>query len=234
MVSQIQDNFRFSPTTALQALWIVDCYLTKFTVSKKRLLEIALASIRIASKWGEVNPVTMKEALMLSQKKWQPREIISVEREILQWLDWKLGAPNVYENALELVDYLGSPQHVVVVLQDIAKVAGADYSLLGYRVSVVSLVCVSVACEIASFSFPWRQVESIMCQVGMECTDEAFDECFRIVEKICATHGIQSAARLRSTSPTSVDAMVGMKLEMKFKKRRLGPEQSCCKRLKMK
>lgn len=56
---QLKDEFSFYTSTAMHSLWMVDRFLSRKSVSRQKLLEVALASIRIASKWSEVHPVTM-------------------------------------------------------------------------------------------------------------------------------------------------------------------------------
>lgn len=124
---------------------MMDRYLSLGSVSKKKLLEIALASIRVASKWSEAQPITMvseetggfqwlisndnkKEAVSLSGGKWTTQGVVEAERELLQKLDWTLNAPCILENAIEIVEHFLSKSSTSLIAAEQIRTASKEIS----------------------------------------------------------------------------------------------------------
>ena len=89
--------FKFKENTFFLAIQIFDRYLSKLILSVEKTELLLLTSFTLASKHEEVEYVNMQETLQLAQNKFTKDDIINMEYEILNQINFEILAPTMCE-----------------------------------------------------------------------------------------------------------------------------------------
>ena len=89
--------FKFQENTLFLTIQIFDRYLTIQDLNTEKTELLLLASFMLASKHNEIDYVNMQETLQLSQNKFTKEQVIEMESDILDKLDFEVLAPTMME-----------------------------------------------------------------------------------------------------------------------------------------
>ena len=89
--------FEFKENTLFLTVQLIDRFLSKKMLNLEKTELLLLCSLIIASKHEEIDYVNMNESLQLSSNRFTKQEIINMEYEILNQLDFEIITPNIYE-----------------------------------------------------------------------------------------------------------------------------------------
>ena len=89
--------FKFQENTLFLTIQIFDRYLTIQDLNTEKTELLLLASFMLASKHNEIDYVNMQETLQLSQNKFTKEQVIAMESDILDKLEFEVLAPTMME-----------------------------------------------------------------------------------------------------------------------------------------
>ena len=89
--------FKFQENTLFLTIQIFDRYLTIQDLNTEKTELLLLASFMLASKHNEIDYVNMQETLQLSQNKFTKEQVIEMESDILDKLEFEVLAPTMME-----------------------------------------------------------------------------------------------------------------------------------------
>ena len=136
--------FKFKENTLFLTVQIVDRFLSKKMLSVEKTELLILCSLILSSKHEEIDYVNMVESLQLSSNKFTKEEIINMQYEILNVLNFELIIPtmndyyNIYVTILNLNDI---DINKGAFLLNIVLV---DYRIIKYPNFIISLAVVKL------------------------------------------------------------------------------------------
>jgi len=136
--------FKFKENTLFLCVQIIDRFLSKKILNIKKTELLDLCSLILASKHEDINYVNMTESLQLSNNKFTKEEIIDMQYEILNELNFELIIPN-------MIDYYNI-YTIILNLSEIEKNKGLyllniiliDYYMLEYPNFILSLSVIKI------------------------------------------------------------------------------------------
>ena len=124
--------FKFEENTLFLTIQIFDRYLSKVIVNTDRTELLLLSSFILASKHNEIDYVNMKEALQLSKNKFSKKQIINMEYEILNIIDFEILSPTMCEFFTIFANYLNLNNEKINEGLYLLNIMLVDYHMLEY------------------------------------------------------------------------------------------------------
>ncbi|KAF5178206.1 G2/mitotic-specific cyclin-1 [Thalictrum thalictroides] len=104
---EVHTEFKYTTETLYLTIQIVDRYLSTNSVSQWLLTLVGISALRIASKYEEnqvmIRGISIDDYVCISKYYYSRKEIIAMEKLILQKLEWRLTVPTPY---VFLVSYI--------------------------------------------------------------------------------------------------------------------------------
>lgn len=88
-------KYKLRPETVFLAISIIDRFLAKKRVSRKRLQLCGVVSLLIASKYEEINPPEIRNLVYICDRAYTKEEILQMEVVMLNTLDFQLKTPTI-------------------------------------------------------------------------------------------------------------------------------------------
>lgn len=95
-IIDVHRKFRLTPECLYVTVHILDQYLSKQKIKKSQLHLLGVTTLFIASKYEEIYPPELKDFLVVSENLFKRDEVLILERDILQKLNFKVTAPSSY------------------------------------------------------------------------------------------------------------------------------------------
>ena len=93
-IIDVHRKFRLLPETLYVTVSIVDRYLSKVQMKKASLHLLWVASLLIATKYEEIYAPELKDLLHISENKFTKEEVLQLEYEILNTLEFNFFVPS--------------------------------------------------------------------------------------------------------------------------------------------
>ena len=136
--------FKFDENTLFLTIQIFDRYLTKVDLSTEKTELLLYTSFMLASKHNEIDYVNMQETLKLSQDKFTKEQIIKMESEILNKLDFEILAPTMYEFFILFASYINLKQNIINQGLYLLNIILVDYHMLKYPNFILAFAVIKI------------------------------------------------------------------------------------------
>ena len=136
--------FKFKENTLFLAIQIFDRYLSKVIVDTDKAELLLLSSFMLASKHNEIDYVNMKEALQLVKNKFTKEEIINMEYEILNKINFEVLAPTMCEFFGIFANYLNLSNKKINEGLFILNIVLVDFHMLEYPNFMLALAVIKL------------------------------------------------------------------------------------------
>ena len=174
--------FKFTENTLFLAIQIFDRYLSKVYLNTEQTELLLYTSFMLASKHNEIDYVNMQETLKLSQDKFKKEQIIKMESEILNQLDFEILAPTMCEFFILFASYLNLNQEKINHGLYILNIILMDFHMLKYPNFMLSFAVIKLINKKVDINLD-NLIEKILKEKKLEKFLNIFkkDE----IEKIC-------------------------------------------------
>lgn len=154
-IIQICEEEKFRPETLHLSVSIFNRFMNKYLVNIKRVQLVAIGSIIIASKYEEINWISIH-----SFKDLYPTDMIfSMERHILFALNFELSKPTAYSFFANWC--INSEPRLVKLCSHILQLSLLEYSMLKYKPSHIAAAAIYLTRKCAPKK-PWtRNLERV-------------------------------------------------------------------------
>lgn len=139
-IVDVHRKFRLRPECLYVTSHIIDQFLSRKNTEKSNLHLLGVSSLLISTKYEEIYPPDLRDLLAVSENKFQRDQVLVMEKDILQTLNFKITSPSAYrflERYSRLSPVFQDPQ-VFFFAQYIQEVALLDASLLKFRPSEIA------------------------------------------------------------------------------------------------
>ena len=136
--------FKFTENTLFLAIQIFDRYLSKVDLNTEQTELLLYTSFMLASKHNEIDYMNMQETLKLSQDKFVKEQVVKMESEILNKLDFEILAPTMCEFFILFASYLNLNQEKINQGLYILNIILVDFHMLKYPNFMLSFAVIKL------------------------------------------------------------------------------------------
>ena len=156
-LAEVHLRFKLTPETLYLTVNIIDRYLEKAVISRKKLQLVGVASMLIACKYEEIYAPEIKDFAYITDNSYSKEEILDMEYRILKALGFGLSAPSAYrffEHASVKAD---SCQKTKFAAQYILELCLIKYNMLKYKPSIIANAAVCLAKRLVEHDKRWDE-----------------------------------------------------------------------------
>lgn len=95
-IIDVHRKFRLQPETLYVTVFLIDRFLSLQQIKKSQLHILGVTAILIATKYEEIYPPDLKELLQVSENKFTRAEVLQMELDMLQVLQFHISTPTSY------------------------------------------------------------------------------------------------------------------------------------------
>jgi hypothetical protein len=95
-IIEVHHKFELMPETLYLAMYIVDQYLSLQPVLRRELQLVGVSAMLIACKYEEIWAPEVNDFILISDSAYSREQILSMEKGILNRLEWNLTVPTSY------------------------------------------------------------------------------------------------------------------------------------------
>ena len=140
-IIDVHYRYGFKRKTLLQAIMIIDLYLSKNTILKKNFQLLGIASLFISCKENEIFYPGTQEFVNMTNKAYTKHELLKMEAHVLNVLDFEILSPSADEfyNILSKCFSFNKEQKFLgEYFMDSSLI---DYKMLKYTPSIIAAAC---------------------------------------------------------------------------------------------
>ena len=144
----VHRKFRLIPEVLFVALHILDQYLSRQKIQKNQLHILGVTTLVLAAKYEEIYPPSIKDFLEISENSFNAAMVISMEKEILQAIQFRVTAPSAYrflQRFRRLSVENNKDDELFFFAQYLLEVSLLDASLLKFLPSQLAASCYILA-----------------------------------------------------------------------------------------
>ena len=124
--------FKFQENTLFLAIQLFDRYLSKVIINTEKAELLLLSAFMLASKHNEIDYVNMQEGLQLIKKKFTKEEIINMEYEILNIINFEVLAPTMCDFFQVFANFLNLNKKKINEGLYLLNIVLVDFHMLEY------------------------------------------------------------------------------------------------------
>ena len=136
--------FKFKENTLFLTIQIFDRYLTKNDLSIEQTELLLLTSFMLASKHNEIDYVNMQETLQLAQNKFTKEQVIEMEYDILNRLNFEILSPTMVEYFKLFASFLNLSEDKINHGFYVLNIVLVDFHMLEYPNFLLALAVVKL------------------------------------------------------------------------------------------
>ena len=136
--------FKFEENTLFLTIQIFDRYLSKNVIDTEKTELLLLASFILASKHNEIDYVNMKEAIQLSKNKFNKEQIIKMQYDILNVINFEILAPTMLEFFQIFANFLNLSNKKINEGFFILNIVLVDFHMLEYPNFILALAVIKL------------------------------------------------------------------------------------------
>ncbi|XP_078182504.1 G2/mitotic-specific cyclin S13-7-like isoform X2 [Carex rostrata] len=144
-ILEVHHKFELMPETLYLTTYIIDRYLSLEGVARRQLQLVGMCAMLIACKYEEIWAPEVSDFIHIADNAYTREEILVMEKEILNKLEWYLTVPTVYMFLVRFVKAAKADQELEHMIYFFAELGLMQYSLIQYCPSMVAASAVYAA-----------------------------------------------------------------------------------------
>jgi cyclin B len=141
----VQMKFRLQPETLYLCVNIIDRYLSRYNIRRRRLQLLGITALFVACKYEETYPLEVKDCVYVTDRAYNRQEVLDMEFEIVKVLGFKMTVPTAYPFLQRFLHVTNAPK----IIRDLASFYTErmlqEYCMLNFRASLVASAAVCLA-----------------------------------------------------------------------------------------
>ncbi|CAD7702416.1 unnamed protein product [Ostreobium quekettii] len=158
-IVEVHLKFKLMPETLYLAVNLIDRYLARVKIGRKRLQLVGISALMIAAKYEEIWAPEVRDFIQICDHAYTRADILAMEKNMLIELGWKLTMPTTYHFLSRFLKAAGSQndKHMNMLAAYITELSLLSYSTLKYKFSEIAAAAVYVARKAAKVpnSYPY-------------------------------------------------------------------------------
>ncbi|KIZ00471.1 Cyclin-B1-4 [Monoraphidium neglectum] len=171
------------PETLFLAVSLIDRYLAVAQVARKNLQLVGVTAMLLAAKYEEIWAPEVRDFVYISDKAYDRKQILAMERSMLAALDYQLTMPTSYQYLARLLKAAGVhyEKPLALFVAYCAELCLVDYSCLRFSSTEVAAAIMYVAMRAFGKADPYPQALARHARVPRDGALEAAQHVVRLL-----------------------------------------------------
>jgi cyclin B len=138
-------KFRLVPQTLYLCVNIIDRYLSRVQVERKKLQLVGVTALLVACKYEEIYPPEVRDCVYITDRTYTRQEVLDMEQSIVKVLEFKLTAPHGHNFLTRFLKITKASELVSTAATYYMERTLQEYVFVQYRPSLVAAAAVCLA-----------------------------------------------------------------------------------------
>ncbi|KAG7540244.1 Cyclin-like [Arabidopsis thaliana x Arabidopsis arenosa] len=172
---EVHDKFELLNETLFLTVNLIDRFLSKQAVARKKLQLVGLVALLLACKYEEVSVPIVEDLVVISDKAYTRNDVLEMEKIMLSTLQFNMSLPTQYPFLKRFLKAAQSDKKLEILASFLIELALVDYEMVRYPPSLLAATAVYTAqCTIHGFS-EWNST----CEFHSHYSENQLIECCR-------------------------------------------------------
>ncbi|CAH8262592.1 unnamed protein product [Arabidopsis lyrata] len=196
---EVHDKFDLMNETLFLTVNLIDRFLAKQSVMRKKLQLVGLVALLLACKYEEVSVPVVEDLVLISDKAYTRNDVLEMEKTMLSTLQFNISLPTQYPFLKRFLKAAQADKKCEVLASFLIELALVEYEMLRFPPSLLAATSVYTAqCTLHGF----RQWNST-CEFYCHYSEDQLMECLRKLVSLhqrAATGNLTGVYRKYNTS----------------------------------
>ncbi|KAK4261673.1 hypothetical protein QN277_004636 [Acacia crassicarpa] len=202
---EVQDKFDLMRETLFLTVNLIDRFLEKQSVIRKKLQLVGLVAMLLACKYEEVSVPVVEDLILISDKAYTRKEVLEMEKLMLSTLQFNMTVPTPYVFMRRFLKAAQADRKMELLAFFLIELSLVDYGMLKFPPSLLAGAAVFTAqCTIHGFK-QWNKT----CEWHTNYSEDQLLECSKMMVdlhqkaekgKLTAVHRKYCTSKLNYTS----------------------------------
>ncbi|KAL0739483.1 hypothetical protein Bca4012_015693 [Brassica carinata] len=172
---EVHDKFELMNETLYLTVNLIDRFLSKQAVVRKKLQLVGLVALLLACKYEEVSVPIVEDLVVISDKAYTRNDVLEMEKIMLNTLQFNMSLPTQYPFLKRFLKAAQADKKLEMLASFLIELALVDYEMLRYPPSLLAASAVYTAqCTIHGFG-EWNST----CEFHSHYSENQLRECSR-------------------------------------------------------
>ncbi|XP_010514789.1 PREDICTED: cyclin-B2-1-like [Camelina sativa] len=173
---EVHDKFDLMNETLFLTVNLIDRFLSKQAVMRKKLQLVGLVALLLACKYEEVSVPVVEDLVLISDKAYTREDVLEMEKAMLSTLQFNISLPTQYPFLKRFLKAAQADKKCEVLASFLIELALVDYEMLRFQPSLLAATSVYTAqCTLDGFR-QWNSTCEFYCRYSedqlMECSQK--------------------------------------------------------------
>ncbi|XVF77036.1 hypothetical protein PTKIN_Ptkin14bG0007600 [Pterospermum kingtungense] len=174
---EVHDKYDLRGETLFLTVNLIDRFLSRQTVVRKKLQLVGLVAMLLAWKYEEVSVPVVEDLILVSDKAYSRKEILEMERLMLNTLQFNMSLPTPYVSMRGFLKAAQSDKKLELLSFFLIELALVEYEMLKYQPSLLAAAAIYTAqCSLYGFK-QWSRT----CKWHSSYSEHQLLECSRLM-----------------------------------------------------
>ncbi|CAH8390338.1 unnamed protein product [Eruca vesicaria subsp. sativa] len=186
---EVHDKFDLMNETLFLTVNLIDRFLSKKAVMRKKLQLVGLVALFLACKYEEVSVPLVEDLVLISDKAYTRSDVLDMEKTMLSTLQFNVSLPTQYPFLRRFLKAAQADKKCEVLASFLIELALVEYEMLRFPPSLLAATAVYTAqCTLDGFR-RWNST----CEFHCQYSEDQLMECCR---KMVSLHQRAATGRL--------------------------------------
>ncbi|KAF3500157.1 hypothetical protein F2Q69_00040468 [Brassica cretica] len=172
---EVHDKFDLMKETLFLTVNLIDRFLSKKSVMRKKLQLVGLVALLLACKYEEVSVPVVEDLVLISDKAYARNDVLDMEKTMLSTLQFNVSLPTQYPFLKRFLKAAQADKKCEMLASFLIELALVEYEMLRFQPSLLAATAVYTAqCTVDGY----RQWSST-CEFHSHYSEDQLMECCR-------------------------------------------------------
>ncbi|CAN7025559.1 hypothetical protein Bca4012_041780 [Brassica carinata] len=172
---EVHDKFDLMKETLFLTVNLIDRFLSKKAVMRKKLQLVGLVALLLACKYEEVSVPVVEDLVLISDKAYTRNDVLDMEKTMLSTLQFNVSLPTQYPFLKRFLKAAQADKKCEMLASFLIELALVEYEMLRFQPSLLAATAVYTAqCTVDGY----RQWSST-CEFHSHYSEDQLMECCR-------------------------------------------------------
>ncbi|XP_061373086.1 G2/mitotic-specific cyclin-2-like [Gastrolobium bilobum] len=170
---EVHDKFDLMQETLFLTINIIDRFLAKQTVERKKLQLVGLVAMLLACKYEEVSVPVVGDLIHISDRAYTRKEVLNMEKFVLNTLQFNMSVPTVYVFMRRFLKAIQADKKLELLAFFLVELSLVEYEMVKFPPSLIAAAAVYTAqCTFNGFK-EWSKT----CEWHTKYSEDQLLEC---------------------------------------------------------
>ncbi|KAJ4876876.1 Cyclin-B2-1 [Raphanus sativus] len=173
---EVHDKFDLMNETLFLTVNLIDRFLSKKAVMRKKLQLVGLVALLLACKYEEVSVPVVQDLVLISDKAYTRNDVLDMEKTMLSTLQFNVSLPTQYPFLKRFLKAAQADKRCEMLASFLIELALVEYDMLRFAPSLLAAAAVYTAqCTVGGGFRHW----SSTCEYHSHYSEDQLMECCR-------------------------------------------------------